>query len=154
MHKNEEMFFGRSECFICIYTRLLLFGRIDKQTTGVLFPKYSFLYTMKKITSLTFILLFAGLLVNAQSPFADNCIGTWKGVMYISKNGIVKDSVSVRLTVGKHKDAAAWSWKTEYLSEKMPVTKDYVLRLKDAEKNIYATDEGGGNRIAGLFVRK
>jgi hypothetical protein len=99
---------------------------------------------MKKILLFTYMLFFTGLLLNAQSSFADNCIGTWKGVMYIFKSGIVKDSVSVRLTVGKHKDAGAWTWKTEYLSQKMPVTKDYVLRLKDAEKNTYVTDEGGG----------
>jgi hypothetical protein len=32
----------------------------------------------------------------------------------------------------------------EYLSEKMPMVKDYVLKLKDKEKGIYSTDEGGG----------
>lgn len=98
-----------------------------------------------KLFSLLVMLGFS-LSLSAQKTFPDQCIGKWKGVMYISKNGIVRDSVKVRLSIASLKDAAtpAWSWKTEYLSEKMPMTKDYVLRLKDAAKNWYITDEGGG----------
>ena len=58
--------------------------------------------------------------------------------------GILKDSVKVVLTVAKGSQPNEWTWKTEYLSEKFPMTKDYVLRLKDAETNIYVTDEKNG----------
>ena len=89
------------------------------------------------------LLLFTGF-TEAQSLFPDKCIGRWEGMMHIAKNGVVRDSVAVLLTVAIHRDAGAWSWKMEYLSEKMPATKDYVLRLKDAGKNWYITDEGDG----------
>lgn len=63
--------------------------------------------------------------------------------MLIYQKGQLKDSVSVLLTVTQL-DSSSWSWKTEYLSEKMPVTKDYILRCKDRIKNEYLTDEGDG----------
>lgn len=92
------------------------------------------------------ILLFS-LAVNGygqQGTFGDRCLGIWTGQMYIYAGNTVRDSVPVRLEVAKTADSTAWSWRTEYLSEKMPVTKDYVLRVKDAAKGWYITDEGGG----------
>ncbi|MEY4107792.1 MAG: hypothetical protein RL181_2134 [Bacteroidota bacterium] len=79
----------------------------------------------------------------AQS-FPDRCTGTWSGRMYIYANGALKDSVEVVLTVAQLPEPNAWTWKTEYLSEKMPMVKDYVLRAKDAEKGWFVTDEGDG----------
>ncbi len=32
----------------------------------------------------------------------------------------------------------------QYLSQKMPMTKNYVLRIKDREKLVFVTDEGDG----------
>jgi hypothetical protein len=87
-------------------------------------------------------LLFAAAQASAQS-FGDKCVGTWKGIMQIYAAGKLKDTVSVLLTVKKVNDTA-WSWKTEYLSIKMPVTKNYVLRLVNQEKGHYVTDEGDG----------
>lgn len=80
----------------------------------------------------------------AQTSFMEGCLGNWKGTMYIYGRGVLKDSVSVTLTVAKTTAADAWTWKTEYLSPKVPMVKDYVLRLKDAAKGHYITDEGGG----------
>lgn len=110
---------------------------------------------MKKKT-LYFILswvLFHYTVTYAQSTtFPDKAIGTWKGTMYMYKHGTIKDSVQVRLTIAKHTDANAWSWKTEYLSAQRPAVKDYVLRLKDAAKNQYVTDEGGGLELTDYLV--
>lgn len=64
--------------------------------------------------------------------------------MFMYKHGAIRDSVKVVLNITKIKDVPAWNWKTEYLSDKMPMTKDYILRLKDASKQWYITDEGGG----------
>ena len=64
--------------------------------------------------------------------------------MQIYRAGVVKDTVPVKFTVAKTAAPDAYTWKTEYLSPKMPLTKDYVLRLKDAAKGVYITDEGGG----------
>jgi len=82
-------------------------------------------------------------IVNAQS-FPEKCMGTWNGVMHMYSRGTLKDSVKVRLTVAKTSNPNEWTWKTDYLSEKFPMTKDYLLRLKDAETNIYVTDEKNG----------
>ena len=80
---------------------------------------------------------------NGQAIFPEKCIGEWIGMMQIFQKGQLRDSVSVKLTVKKI-DSSSFSWKTEYLSEKMPVTKDYVLRRIDKSKNKYVTDEGDG----------
>lgn len=82
--------------------------------------------------------------VEAQASFGDRCIGSWEGMMYIYSKGTLKDSVSVRLTVQKTNTSNSWTWKTEYLSAKMPMTKDYTLRLPDPSTNKYITDEGDG----------
>ncbi len=79
----------------------------------------------------------------AQKLFSDKCIGNWKGVMKIYSKGILKDTVTVLLTIQKQTDTS-WMWKTEYISTKIPVTKNYKLRLKDKANGIYVTDEGDG----------
>ncbi len=79
----------------------------------------------------------------AQPLFPDRCAGVWEGMMHIYADGALRDSVKVRFTVAP-READAWTWKMEYLSEKMPMTKDYVLRLKDKERQVYVTDEGEG----------
>jgi hypothetical protein len=94
---------------------------------------------------LLFVLLgFAQSAWGQATPFVNACIGKWQGTMYLFKEGQLRDSVRVRLSVATTPDPKAWSWKTEYLSAKTPMTKDYTLRLKDAEKHVYVTDEGGG----------
>jgi len=91
--------------------------------------------------------------LSAQKYFPDRCIGKWKGVMYISRNGIVKDSIKMQLSIASITDAAipSWSWKTEAFTGRMPVTKNYVLRLKDAAKNWYTKEEGVGVELQDYF---
>ena len=64
--------------------------------------------------------------------------------MYIYSHGLLKDSVAVKHTVANTAEPDTWTWKTDYLSPKQPVTKDYLLRLKDPAKGIYEIDEGEG----------
>ena len=99
---------------------------------------------MKKLVSVLILLLSLVPLCRAQQAFGDACLGTWTGTMYIYSLGSLRDSVAVRLTVAQTGQPNAWSWKTEYLSPKQPMVKDYVLRLRDAAKGHYVTDEGGG----------
>lgn len=80
--------------------------------------------------------------VKAQA-LADRCVGVWSGTMKMYSRGVLRDSVRIRFTVAKLHEGA-WSWKTEYLSATMPMVKDYVLRVVDAAKGRYITDEGGG----------
>lgn len=111
---------------------------------------------MRTMLSIIF-LLNLGLIQHGigQNSFTEGCLGTWKGKMYIYNKGNLRDSVEVRLTVSKTSEANEWSWKTEYLSAKMPMVKDYRLRLKDASKNTYVTDEGNGIELADyLFNNK
>lgn len=89
---------------------------------------------------LIFITLFTSYFSFAQIPET----GKWKGMMQISKDGKVIDSVEVMLTVRSIVADSVWQWKMEYLSEKMPVTKDYKLMVSDRQKGIYLTDEGEG----------
>jgi hypothetical protein len=107
---------------------------------------------MKKIFSIALILIAS--LSNAQTLFPNKCIGNWKGTMHIYSKGVLKDTVTVLLTIKKQTDTS-WMWKTEYISTKMPITKNYVLRLKDKANNIYATDEGDGIELKDyLFENK
>lgn len=92
------------------------------------------------------IAFFVSLLISngtAQNLFPDKCAGTWEGMMQIYYQGTLRDSVKVRFTVAPQSENA-WKWQTEYLSEKMPLTKNYTLKLKDATQNLYITDEGNG----------
>ncbi|MFM7851941.1 MAG: hypothetical protein ACKO96_08490 [Flammeovirgaceae bacterium] len=87
--------------------------------------------------------LFQVSVSSAQVLYGDRCIGTWTGVMYIYKFGTLRDSVHVKLTVA-NEAKQVWVWRMEYVSTKMPMVKDYKLKLKDGEKNVYVTDEGDG----------
>lgn len=80
----------------------------------------------------------------AQQTFVEKCLGGWQGTMYMYNDGIVEDSVPVKLTVAATKDTGVWVWRTEYLSVKSPMVKDYTLKMKDKAKKIYVIDEGGG----------
>lgn len=97
---------------------------------------------MKKLIAIAMFLIASQ--ASAQTLFPEKCIGVWQGMMHIYNQGIIRDSVKVKFTVAKTAEANAWTWKMEYLSEKMPMVKDYVLKLKDKEKGIFSTDEGGG----------
>ena len=87
-------------------------------------------------------LFFAfSLQANAQTRFPEKCIGKWQGTMYIFHQGKIRDSVDVLLHIKPINDTA-WTWKTEYLSARQPMIKDYVLRHVGGNK--YVTDEGEG----------
>jgi len=96
-------------------------------------------------------LLFAGLL-QAQNNFVQKCSGNWQGTMYMYHDGKLRDSVPIKLTVANTADTGVWVWKTEYLSEKFPMVKDYKLKVKDSAKNIYLTDEGDGLTLDNYVV--
>lgn len=96
---------------------------------------------MKTLLLSISILLSLG--VHAQL-FPEKCIGTWTGMMHLYKQGSLTDSVKIRFTVTRRHEPDTWTWKMEYLSDKMPMVKDYVLRLKDRTTRTYVTDEGGG----------
>jgi hypothetical protein len=95
--------------------------------------------------------------LSAQQNFAEQCVGVWEGTMYIYSGGLLRDSVRVQHTV-KPIDKTSWTWKTDYLSEKLPMTKDYVLRQQ--EPSVYVVDEGqniiipmrqSGNKLYSVF---
>lgn len=95
--------------------------------------------------------------LQAQKTFPEQCIGVWEGTMYIYGGGQLRDSVRVQHTV-KPIDKTSWTWKTDYLSEKLPMTKDYILRQQ--EPSIYVIDEGqnitipmrqAGNKLYSVF---
>jgi hypothetical protein len=86
----------------------------------------------------------ASLILASAQSLPDQLVGTWNGTLMIYKAGVVRDSVAIRLTVTRPTTPGSWPWKTEYLSEKMPMTKDYTLRLSDPVTQTYAMDEGGG----------
>lgn len=92
---------------------------------------------------LFFLLIISSIsvLTYSQQLFGDRCTGSWQGQMYIFNIGKVVDSVLVQFTVVPINDTA-WTWRTDYLSPKMPLTKDYKL-LYD-KQTIYLTDEGDG----------
>lgn len=98
---------------------------------------------MKRSITLAIILLIP-VLSFAQHTYIKRCEGVWTGKMRMYSWNQLRDSVDVRLTIAPQAVAETWTWKTEYLSPKRPMTKDYVLRVKDRTKNIYVTDEGEG----------
>lgn len=91
----------------------------------------------------------------AQAQLPNQWLGTWTGTMYIYKQNAVVDSVPVRLTIAPTSRPQVLSWKTEYLSEKRPMVKNYTLNVKDAAKGLFITDEGEGTLLTNhLFGSK
>lgn len=70
--------------------------------------------------------------------------GKWKGKMLIYQESLLMDSVDVVMSITPKIKDSVWQWKTEYLSVKMPMTKDYILRVSDRKKGHFLTDEGDG----------
>jgi len=98
---------------------------------------------MKYILSISLILVFF-INLNAQDYFPDKCLGIWSGKMHVHSKGIIVDSVDVRMTIEKIPDSLHWMWKTEYISEKYPVTKNYKLILENPASNKFTLDENNG----------
>lgn len=97
--------------------------------------------------------------VQAQDIFPEKCIGKWEGTMYIFQKGKLRDSVGIKFSVAP-KALNIWSWKTEYISDKYPLTKDYKLILEDSINGRYLVDEGNdvklydylfGNKLYSVF---
>jgi len=87
-----------------------------------------------------------------QLPFTE---GKYIGTMYIQKMGKTIDSFPSVLTIKTIKPDSIWQWKTEFLSPKMPVVKNYLLKIKDLSRGVYITDEGEGIELVNyLFGNK
>lgn len=96
----------------------------------------------------------------AQS-FPERCEGKWEGTMHIWAKGMLVDSVGILFSVQPFAgEAGYWYWKTEYVSEKVPMVKDYTLIQKQDTPNEFLMDEGDGvvltnyvfgNKMYGLF---
>jgi hypothetical protein len=90
--------------------------------------------------------------LTTSAPLPKQWLGQWNGTMFLYKHGQVYDSVAVSLQIETILKDSLYTWKTDYHSAKMPMTKDYKLRLKDAKKNIYITDEGGGVELTNYLI--
>jgi 5'(3')-deoxyribonucleotidase len=93
---------------------------------------------------IAFCILFSWLSLNAQTSFPEKCLGIWTGTMNIYNRGLLVDSVTIKLNVTRTNAPDTFVWKTEYLSEKFPMVKDYKLVISDAGKGVFITDEGDG----------
>jgi hypothetical protein len=93
---------------------------------------------------IVFCILFSWLSLNAQTSFPEKCLGIWTGTMHIYSRGSLVDSVPIKLNVTRTNAPDTFVWKTEYLSEKFPMVKDYKLVISDAGKGVFITDEGDG----------
>ena len=99
---------------------------------------------MKRLLWLFFFTLTTSFLLSAQTSFPERCEGTWEGMMHIYRQGQLVDSVQIIFTAAQTEEANTWTWKTQYISEKYPMTKDYQLKIDDSEKGYYLLDEGDG----------
>jgi hypothetical protein len=93
---------------------------------------------------IAFCILFSWLSLNAQTSFPEKCLGIWTGTMHIYNRGSLVDSVTIKLNVTRTNAPDTFIWKTEYLSTKNPMVKDYKLVISDAGKGVFKTDEGDG----------
>ncbi|MBK9592409.1 MAG: hypothetical protein IPO32_13260 [Crocinitomicaceae bacterium] len=93
-----------------------------------------------------FLLLASVIFGNSfAASFPERCEGRWQGMMYIWSKGVLRDSVGIIFTVQPiATEVRAWTWTTEYISEKMPMTKAYKLIQKSELSNEFLLDEGDG----------
>ena len=80
----------------------------------------------------TLIFLFSFTSIFAQTSFPEKCLGIWTGTMHIYSRGSLVDSVPIKLNVTRTNAPDTFIWKTEYLSTKNPMVKDYKLVISDA----------------------
>ncbi|MEY3323127.1 MAG: hypothetical protein RLZZ417_2710 [Bacteroidota bacterium] len=93
---------------------------------------------------ITLCILVSWFYLNGQTSFPEKCLGIWTGTMHIYNRGSLVDSVFIKLNVTRTNAPDTFVWKTEYLSEKFPLIKDYKLVISDAGKGVFMTDEGDG----------
>lgn len=74
--------------------------------------------------------------------FPEKCLGVWEGTMYIHYNSVLRDSVSIKFTAAKTDTVGTYIWKTEYISPKTPMVKDYKLIVDNENIGTYLLDEG------------
>lgn len=98
---------------------------------------------MKKYLILVFLMV-TNLSVSAQESFPDQCIGEWQGVMKIYGQGMLKDSLSVNMSITTMNDTLGWKWKTVYHSPQGEIVKDYTLLPRESSVNEYILDEKNG----------
>lgn len=108
---------------------------------------------MEKILLVCLISLGYSGLAHAQTQFPETFLGIWKGTMYIYKAGALTDSIQVKFTVEKTSDPGVYTWRTEYISDLLPMVKEYTLRLYDAEQNLYVIDEGNGIELKSHLIK-
>ena len=99
---------------------------------------------MKSLILFVLLLICSLNTLKAQCEFPEKCLGIWKGNMKIYTECKLVDSVDVMLTVTNTESSNVFGWKTEYLSEKYPVVKDYKMRCPAEGNNLYTIDEGDG----------
>ena len=103
----------------------------------------------------TLIFLFSFVSIFAQTSFPEKCLGIWAGTMHIYNRGSLVDSVPIKLNVIRTNAPDTFVWKTEYLSTKNPMVKDYKLVISDAGKGVFKTDKGDGTFLIDyLFENK
>ncbi|MFA8344465.1 MAG: hypothetical protein ACEPO8_15935 [Rhodothermaceae bacterium] len=117
---------------------------------------------LEKFKLLVFIVCSLVCLQNifAQKHFPEKCEGIWQGTMYMYNRGVIRDSVDIKFTVKAAEEKNSWIWKTEYLSEKMAMTKDYLIKVDKETPNRYILDEKNnielydylfGNKLYSVF---
>jgi len=79
--------------------------------------------------------------------FPEKSLGVWEGVMKMYTLGTLRNSVKVRFTAAKTGTIGSYIWKTEYLSAKKTMVKDYKLVVDDISKGHYVLDEGDGVKL-------
>ncbi|MBW1299024.1 hypothetical protein [Aquimarina litoralis] len=87
-----------------------------------------------------------------KSIFPEKCLGVWEGVMHIYNKGHLRDSVKVKFTAARTTTAGTYIWKTEYISPKKPIIKDYKLIVDDLKEGRYLLDEGDGIKLVEYVV--
>jgi hypothetical protein len=101
------------------------------------------------------IFMFVAIVLSFQQGLAQGFAikdGEWKGTMRIYKSNAIIDTLPVTLTLRTIIKDSVWQWKTTYLSSKMPLTKDYLLKVKDREKGVYITDEQDGTELLNYLM--
>lgn len=96
---------------------------------------------LRSIFMLFGCILIGSIQTQAQNSFPEQCIGNWQGTLFIYKQGQLRDSIPVQLEVARTGDPVAFQWKTTYMSENHPMTKDYQLIADPSRPNAFIMKE-------------
>ncbi len=91
--------------------------------------------------------------LSAQPHFPAQWAGRWEGVLTTtSPPDSVRSRIPVSLLIAREDTGSAWTWRTVFNADTVRGVRPYRLVVRDAARDLYATDERNGLELESTWV--